>query len=633
MQGPTAPSKRLREDNNEGKLPAKKVKTDTGSKDGRDDGDRARRPSPIRERQERRDDPYREDNDRFRRREGRYGRSRDRYGNRDRRDRGFYDRGRYDSRRGDRDRDRTGRFDRDRFRGDYRGSADRYERRRDEPYRENFRDRRKEEDRGGLPLEQQNNRGPQIPVNSVNTPMGVQGNPLKRANSDVNSLPIHADRQRLIEQRQAQGRSAPPSRVDGGRMQQPHHQVYGGRNVRPFTQNEGWMPRRGRDHSYQSGVPGHMATYPHRPPQLPIPQQQVAPPHPPPAPFGSNPMASQGTVVPTKSLRPGEYEVVFASLPYGFGISPDPHGRNGIIGKVSGNQTKSVRIGSRIMYINGQAIENRPHAEILNVLKLAQFPVRITFFHDGTTMQPPKVVPHSQKRKPQTTPTPFQAVHHGQKQLPAKSTTLQEQLPLSNTPISITHSANSGATMNKTEQQNKPVVPLPATNSIELDEPMVESPIADNSSPPISPNPPEPPKLEIPNMSSNVEVKTNKETEDSYISSPSLSALSDDEPTQVKKKASIKPKRKARKKRANDTNDEKANQRALLVLVRSVKQALKTHKLAREDFKAIARKCSNKLFSNYKRKGGRKKDPRVWASKRKPKIHALVAKYVKLQHG
>lgn len=268
------------------------------------------------------------------------------------------------------------------------------------------------------------------------------------------------------------------------------------------------------------------------------------------------------------------------------------------------------------MYINGQAIENRPHAEILNVLKLAQFPVRITFFHDGTTMQPPKVVPHSQKRKAQATTTPY-----------------QEQLPLSNTPLSITQSANSGAKMNKTEQQIKPVVPHSATNSIELDEPMVESPIADNSSPPISPNPPEPPKLEIPNISSTVEVKTNKETEDSYISSPSLSALSDDEPTQVKKKASIKPKRKARKKRANDANDEKANQRALLVLVRSVKQALKTHKLAREDFKAIARKCSNKLFSNYKRKGGRKKDPRVWASKRKPKIHALVAKYVKLQHG
>jgi len=343
-------------------------------------------------------------------------------------------------------------------------------------------------------------------------------------------------------------------------------------------------------------------------------------------------------VVPQQSLgSSATYEVVFESQPYGFGITPDVHGRNGIIGKVGGTQTRDVRIGSRIMSINGQSVENRPHTEILNVLKKAKFPVRITFLNNGKL---PTVSKTGRKAKA------LQDEQYCDKQKNSiKSGQFREKVSQSNNPIPNTQQHRMmGMKTDKTDQAKQTVV-LPAVSSIdsmELDEPMAESPIEVNSSPPISPdtsNKRDPPSQKSNSQSqkklSVEESKSNKDALDDdevYISSPSLSALSDHQSTPAKKKASKKSKKRAKKKRASDTDD-KANQRALVILVRAVKQALKSHKLAREDFKVIAKKCSNKLLSNYKRKGGRKRDPKVWASKRKPKIKALVAKYVKLQLG
>merc|ERR1719192_1038586 len=104
-----------------------------------------------------------------------------------------------------------------------------------------------------------------------------------------------------------------------------------------------------------------------------------------------------------------------------------------------------------------------------------------------------------------------------------------------------------------------------------------QSPIGDNS-PPISPEHSGDFTLNPKDTSTHSESKSKeKPAKDiDLLNSPSLSPLSDDDQFPVKKKASIKPRKKA-KKRVAGLSEEKAQQ-ALNAIVKCVKQALRTHK-------------------------------------------------------
>merc|ERR1711879_956660 len=87
-------------------------------------------------------------------------------------------------------------------------------------------------------------------------------------------------------------------------------------------------------------------------------------------------------------------------------------------------------------------------------------------------------------------------------------------------------------------------------------------------------------------------------------------------------------KRHSKKSKKGKSSGSKKHDKPLTAIVAKVKACLRKHKVSRQDFKHIAKKCSEKLHKNYEAKCKRKpQDPEAWLEKRESKIEALVSKY------
>jgi len=303
-----------------------------------------------------------------------------------------------------------------------------------------------------------------------------------------------------------------------------------------------------------------------------------------------------------RSLKADEYEVVFNDKPYSFGIRSDSNGANGIVANVNpgcAGKVQGLEPDSMILYINGSPMEGIIHEELVKALKTAVFPCRIVLRRP----RPQSLLLPKAKRMSTTMPS-------GGPPPPPPAPFSTPALP---PPQDDRPTGQNDSGMHELEGTLADLFGAAGSENQSQGGPS----IGGGDTPPISP-------IDNSGNSPSSAFKNHGQ-----IQSPSLSPLTDDDPSPVKKKEKKSKTGKSKKKKAKKTTSDSKIKNEI---VKAVKSALKQHNLAREDFKNIAKKASGNLCDNYKKKNskkGKKTDPRHWVKKRKRKIEQLVAKYIK----